>query len=227
MTAATPTRGYGMSTRDTGRPKATVLAEHIEQIGFGTRVAAVIGQVQDIQARRALARADIVFSCVDGHGARLILNRWALAHLAPVIDTAVLVGTEDGIVASIDARVTWLAPGTACLLCRGRLDPALAYAEMLEPDERHRLAGEGYARDAGTPQPAVVSLTSLVSSLAVTETLIRLFGLADTTASELLMRVTDRDLRKNRLPQRQGCFCSDPNYSGRGFTQPHLDLMWR
>lgn len=102
--------------------------------------------MQDAPARRALARADIVFSCVDGHGARLILNRWAFAHLAPVIDTAVLVGTEDGIVAGIDARVTWLAPGTACLLCRGRLDPTLAYAEMLDPDERHRLAGEGYAR---------------------------------------------------------------------------------
>jgi molybdopterin/thiamine biosynthesis adenylyltransferase len=226
VTAATPTRGYGMTTRDTGRAKATVLAEHIEQIGFGTKVTAVIGQVQDVQARRALARTDIVFSCVDGHGARLILNRWAFAHLAPVIDTAVLVGTEDGTVAGIDARVTWLAPGTACLLCRGRLDPALAYAEMLDPDERHRLAGEGYVRTAGTAQPAVISLTSLVSSLAVTETLMRLFGLADTTPSELLMRITDRDLRKNRLPPRQGCFCSDPNYSGRGFTQPHLDLMW-
>ena len=37
VTAATPTRGYGMSTRDTGRAKATVLAEHIEQIGFGKK----------------------------------------------------------------------------------------------------------------------------------------------------------------------------------------------
>ena len=226
VTAATPTRGYGMRTRDTGQAKAAVLAGHIEQIGFGTRVVPVIGQLQDVQARHALAHADIVFSCVDGHGARLILNRWAYAHLAPVVDTAVLVDAEDGVVAGIDARVTWLAPGTACLLCRGRLDPALAYAEMLNPEERHRLAGEGYAREAGTPQPAVISLTSLVSSLAVTEVLMRLFGLADPAPSELLVRVTDRDLRKNRLPQRQGCFCSDPNYSGRGFTQPHLDLMW-
>jgi molybdopterin/thiamine biosynthesis adenylyltransferase len=203
-----------------------VLAEHIERMGFGTRVSPVVGQVQDVQARHGLAHADILFSCVDGHGARLILNRWAYAHLAPVVDTAVLVSAENGAVTGIDARVTWLAPGTACLLCRGRLDPTLAYAEMLDPGERRRLAGEGYARAASTPQPAVVSLTSLVSSLALTEVLMRLFGLADPTPSELLVRVTNRELRKNRLPQRLGCFCSDPNYSGRGFTRPHLDLMW-
>ncbi len=203
-----------------------VLAEHIEQIGLGTRVAAIVGQVQDVEARRALAHADIVFSCVDGHGGRLILNRWAYAHLAPVVDIAVLVDAEDGVIAGIDGRITWLAPGAACLLCRGRLDAALAYAEILDPAERHRLAGEGYAREAGSPQPAVVSLTSLVSSLAVTEVLMRLFGLADPAPTELLARVTDRDISKNRLPQRQGCFCSDPGYSGRGFTKPHLDLMW-
>ena len=226
VTAATPTRGYGISTRDTGRAKAAVLAEHIEQIGLGTVVAPVIGQVQDIEARRALAHADVLFSCVDGHGARLILNRWAYAHLVPVIDIAVLVDANDGVIAGIDGRLTWLAPGTACLLCRGRLDPARAYAEMLDPADRHRLAGEGYAVEAGTPQPAVVSLTSMVSSLAVTEVLMRLFGLADPTPTEMLVRVADRDVRKNRLPQRQGCFCSDPGYSGRGFAEPHLDLMW-
>jgi molybdopterin/thiamine biosynthesis adenylyltransferase len=196
VTGPTPTRGYGMTVADAGRPKAEVLAEYLRKIGLPTNVSAVPVPLQDPAALRTLNAADVVFSCVDGHGARLVLNRWAYAHLAPVIDLAVLVTADAGTarVTGIDGRVTWLGPGAACLLCRGRLDPALAYAEMLQPDERKRLAGEGYVREADTRQPAVVTLTSLVASLATTELLHRLFGLADTTPTEFLALLHRREL---------------------------------
>jgi hypothetical protein len=112
------------------------------------------------------------------------------------------------------------------LLCRGRIDPALAYAEILEPEERKRLAGEGYVREAETRQPAVVTLTSLVASLATTELLLRLFHLADPAPTEILAQVQHRELRRNRVSQRPGCFCSDGDFLGRGAQEPHLDLMW-
>jgi molybdopterin/thiamine biosynthesis adenylyltransferase len=226
VTGPTPTRGYGMTTADTGRPKAEVLAEHLQKIGLPTRVSSVTAPIQDVAALSRLGAADVVFSCVDGHGARLILNRWAYAYLAPVIDVAILVSADAGTVSGIDGRVTWLGPGTACLLCRGRIDPALAYAEILEPEERKRLAGEGYAQEAQTRQPAVVTLTSLVASLATTELLQRLFGLADPGPTEVIALVQRRQLRGNRLEQRPGCFCADPDFAGRGAEQPHLDLMW-
>lgn len=226
VTPPTPTRGYGMTVRDVGRPKATVLAEHLRGIGMGTEVSDVAEQVQHRDARNALGGADVVFSCVDGHGARLILNRWAYAHLSPVIDLGVLISASGGTVDGIDGRVTWLSPGTACLLCRSRLDPALAYAEMLAPEERRRLAGEGYARAADTQQPAVVTLTTYVAALAATELLLRLFALADSTPSEIIALIRDRGLRLNRTPQRPGCFCSDLDFVGRGTREPHLDLVW-
>jgi molybdopterin/thiamine biosynthesis adenylyltransferase len=228
VTDPTPTRGYGMTVADTGRPKAEVLAEYLRKIGLPTEVSTVTSAVQNPAARHALSTADVVFSCVDGHGARLILNRWAYAHLAPVIDVAVLVSSDSGAsrVTGIDGRVTWLGPGTACLLCRGRIDPALAYAEILDPEERKRLAGEGYVREADTRQPAVVTLTSLVASLATTELLQRLFGLADLAPTEVLALVQRRELRRNRISQRPGCFCSDPAFLARGTQPPHLDLTW-
>ena len=226
VTDPTLTRGYGMTVADIGRPKADVLAEHLRKIGLPTTIASVTVPIQNAVARYALGSADIAFSCVDGHGARLVLNRWAYAHLAPVVDMAVLVSADAAAVTGVDGRVTWLAPSTACLLCRGRLDPALAYAEMLDPDERKRLAGEGYAREADTRQPAVVTLTSLVASLATTELLHRLFNLADPAPTEILALIQQRELRRNRLSQRPGCFCSDPNFLARGTQAPHLDLMW-
>jgi len=226
VTEATPTRGYGMTVADLGRPKAEVLAGHLRRTGLPVRVCAVAAPLQDPAALDQLAAADVVFSCVDGHGARLILNRWAYAYLTPVIDVAILVSAVAGTVTGIDGRVTWLGPGAACLLCRGRIDPALAYAEILEPEERKRLAGEGYVREAETRQPAVVTLTTLVASLATTELLQRLFGLADLAPTEILAQIQRRELRRNRVPQRPGCFCSDGDFLARGAQEPHLDLMW-
>lgn len=224
VTAPTPTRGYGMRARDLGRPKAAVLADHLAGIGLGTDIRPVVAPLHDTSALDALVHADVVFCCVDGHGARLILNRWAYAHCAPVLDLAVLVGGQAA--PSIDARVTWIAPGSACLLCRGRIDPALAYAENLDPQQRQALAGEGYVAAAETPQPAVVTLTTLVASTATTELLLRLFQLGDSNASELLLRPQLHELRRNRVPSRPGCFCSDPAFIGRGRREPYLDLMW-
>jgi molybdopterin/thiamine biosynthesis adenylyltransferase len=226
ITDPTPTRGYGTTVADVHQPKAAVVAEHLRRIGLGTTVRHVVGGVHDADALLALRSADVVFCCVDGHGARLVLNRWAYAHLAPVIDLAVLAapGTDAG--AQIDGRVTWIAPTTACLLCRGRLDPAAAYAELLHPEERHRLAGEGYVPEADTTQPAVVTLTSYVASLATSEMLLRLFGLAPADATEIIARIPQRELSRNRLPPRPGCICSDPGFVGRGVEDPYLDLVW-
>jgi molybdopterin/thiamine biosynthesis adenylyltransferase len=217
-----------MTTADIGRPKAEVLASHLSKIGMPASIQAICAPLQAQDSLRELAAADVVFSCVDGHGARLILNRWAYAYLAPVIDLGILVSADlrTASVVGIDGRVTWLGPGASCLLCRGRIDPGIAYAEILNPSERKRLAGEGYVPDAATRQPAIVTLTTLVASLATTELLQRLFGLADSAPTEILVRVHGRDLRKNRIPHRPGCFCSDPEFLARGPEDPHLDLMW-
>jgi molybdopterin/thiamine biosynthesis adenylyltransferase len=225
VTAPTPTRGHGMRCADVGRSKVAVLGSHLREIGFGTNVVEVNAPLHAPEALQALQHVDVIFSCVDGHGARLILNRYAYAHLAVVIDLAVLVTVSDAST-EIDERVTWIGPTTACLLCRGRLDAALAYAENLDPETRKQLAGEGYVAAAQTPQPAVVTLTTMVAALGATEFLLRLAGIGSSAATELLLRPHIGELRRNRIPQRPGCFCSDPKYLGRGQKQPYLDLMW-
>lgn len=225
VTAPTPTRGHGMRVADVGFPKVGVLGAHLRDIGLGTDVVEVQAPLHSAAAIEAVQHADVVFSCVDGHGARLILNRFAYAHLAVVVDLAVLVAVSaNG--AEVDERVTWIGPGTACLLCRGRLDPARAYAENLDSEARKRLAGEGYVPAAETPQPAVVTLTTLVAALGASEFLLRFVGIGSDAATELLLRPHVGELRRNRLKQRPGCFCSDPRFVGRGQKQPYLDLMW-
>lgn len=228
VTDPTPTRGHGITTADVDRLKVDALGDHLDAIGLGTPMVRIDKPLNHPEAIAAIAHADVVFSCVDGHGARLILNRWAFAHIAPVIDVAVLVApteSEDGTrEAQIEQRVTWVAPGTACLLCRGRIDPALAAAENLDPATRKRLAGEGYVQAVETPQPAVVTLTTSVAALGATEFLLRLTGLGKTDATELLLRSHLGELRRNARLPRPGCFCAVPAFIGRGTRAPYLDL---
>ena len=228
VTGPTPTRGHGITTADVGDLKVDALGDHLDAIGLGTRVARIDKPLNHPDAIAAIAHADVVFSCVDGHGARLILNRWAFAHTAPVIDVAVLVAPTEGENGTpqvqIEQRVTWVAPGTACLLCRGRIDPALAAAENLDPETRKRLAGEGYVQAAETPQPAVVTLTTSVAALGATEFLLRLTGLGKIDATELLLRSHLGELRRNARSPRPGCFCTNPGFIGRGTRAPYLDL---
>lgn len=229
VTDPTPTRGHGIVTGDVGRLKVDALGDHLDDIGLGTRVVRIDKPLNHPDAIAAIAHADVVFSCVDGHGARLILNRWAYAHISPVIDVAVLVAPTEredgGREVQIEQRVTWVAPGTACLLCRGRIDPGLAAAENLDPETRKRLAGEGYVREAETPQPAVVTLTTGVAALGASEFLLRLTGLGKTDATELLLRSHLSELRRNARPARPGCFCISTAFIGRGTRAPYLDLL--
>lgn len=226
VTPSTIARGAGSTVSDVGVPKAVVLRALAEQIGLATRVDAVVGNIRDPDVLMRLRHCDVVFCCADGHSARLILNRWAYWHIAPVIDVAVLISSTDGMIQGIDGRLTWLAPGAACLLCRGRIDPTLAYAERLDPIERRSLAEQGYAPELEEPQPSVVSYTSLMASTACTELLNRLFGFAETAATEYLYRFHERAISANRRTARPQCFCADASTHGRGLDAPYLDLTW-
>lgn len=226
VTPSTISRGFGSGNRDVGRAKVAVIEDLAERIGVGCQVSAIPGNIRDVDVIQAFSHCDVIFACTDGHAGRLVLNRWAYWHLAPVIDVAVLVTSTDQQVEAIDGRLTWLSPGAACLLCRGRIEPALAYAEQLEPSERRRLAAQGYVPGIDEAQPSIVPYTTSMAAMATTELLSRLFGFADATPTETLVQFHARTTSQNRRSPRQECFCGSQPAWGQGFTRPYLDLMW-
>ena len=123
----------------------------------------------------------------------------------------------------IESRVTWVAPGSACLLCRGRIDSARAAAESLSEDERERLRQEGYTPDLNEPQPAVIAYTTTISGMAVSELLNRMFSLANPDVTEMLLKLEMRKLSCNDRKARCGCWCTGDNMQHR---QTLLGLNW-
>lgn len=215
---------------DMMRPKVEVLARAIGELGLGVRTVALRRWVGHPDCRDALRSCDIIFGCTDDHDGRLFLNRFAYFYLVPLIDMGLAIQLrEGGGFAELSGRVTVLAPGAPCLLCRGIVDMVAAREEDLRrhnPEEHERQKREAYVRGGGNPAPAVVTFTTETAIMAVNELLQGLTGYR--SGDGWIWNRTRRfDLLEDRRPgtiQDLDCpICSDTGYWGRGDLDPFLD----
>jgi molybdopterin/thiamine biosynthesis adenylyltransferase len=223
------TRVYGSCPRDVGQPKSRVLKQHLRRIAAD----AVIEDIQGLITNRSIASqllgCDVVFGCTDDNAGRLVLSRLSSYFLTPVIDCGVLLSSDaDGLLTGIHGRVTTLVPGQGCLVCRNRIDLARAGSELLTPGERARRIDEGYAPALGAIEPAVITYTTMVASLAISELLERLIGFgAEPRPSEILLRGHDRELSTNATLPNAGHYCDRISGKiGLGLTDPLLEQTW-
>jgi len=209
ITEGTPTRGTGYSLRDVGQKKVEVLTGRLEALGFRGVVELHDLDLTTEAGLRALVHCDMIVGAVDVHTPRRYLNRLAYEYLVPLLDLGVLV-TADGETVDVFNRVTWIAPGTTCLECRGRIDDGAVIAEGLDPEERRARAGEGYVPDIDTPAPSVVAYTALTVGVALTDFLARLFGLTDVRHGETVVRGHATTIGRLGRSSRPGCLCGTP-----------------
>ncbi|MFF3018202.1 HesA/MoeB/ThiF family protein [Streptomyces sp. NPDC057939] len=222
------TRVYGSAPSDVGRPKVHVLAEHLTRIADGVTVEPVVGSV----SRRAIAQhvvgADIVFGCTDDEAGRMRLSRFSYAYLTPLIDCGVkITATPQGQIQDVIGRITVLHPGSACLLCRRRVTPALAAAQERAAEEQAQLFKEGYAPGLPGIEPAVVAYTTATAAAAVSELIERLVGYGPTPRpSESLLLFHDRRTSSNHLEPVPGHYCSAVDVAHYGDTERYWGLNW-
>ena len=223
------TRVYGSTPADVGRLKTKVLADHLRRIAPDVSCRTITGMSTSEPVARTLASADLLFGCTDDNAGRLVLSRLGVYYLAPIIDMGILLSSgAGGELAGIHGRVTVASPSTACLVCRGRVDTARAAVELRTPEERRRLADEGYAPALGETEPAVVAYTTMTAAVAVSELLERLIGYGDSPRpSEVLLRLHDRALSTNTAEPAPHHYCHpDAGKLGRGDTEPFLEQVW-
>ncbi|MDE0527583.1 MAG: ThiF family adenylyltransferase [Truepera sp.] len=230
LTESNLTRVYGSFPEDIGKPKVELSAAHAIRIAPDVVVATSQSKITREATARMLIDADVVFGCTDDNAGRLVLSRVASYLLTPVIDCGVLLSSDgSGKLVGIDGRVTLLAPGAACLVCRNRIDLRRAAAETLPPEEHLRLADEGYAPALPGIEPAVVAFTTQVAAAAVAELLERLIHYGPEPApTETLLRSHDLEVSTNDQYPRDGHYC-DPagGKLGLGDTDPFLEQTWQ
>lgn len=227
ITASNVSRVYGSTIDDVGTPKVEVVARYLHRIRPEIRVRPIFGRVTNAETARQLRFCDALFGCTDDQWGRSVLARMAYWYLTPLIDVAVMITSTGSTVNEVIGRVTFVGPGSPCLLCRGRLHPDAIRAETLRPDERQRLAAEGYVQGLGEPDPSVITYTTFVASLATSELLHRLFGLGHSPyPQELLWRADRMELRRNRVTPRSGHYCESPEGWGLADSEPFLGQLW-
>ncbi len=225
VTGTNLTRIHQSKGDDIGSSKVDVVARLAGEIKTGSRVERILGRVTQEEVAREFATCDVIFGCTDDHAGRAVLSRLAYWYLIPVIDMGVVIDSTDGVVAGIYGRVTSCGPGSACLVCRGVVDPIQMRDEMLTPEERTARVAEGYAPELADPDPAVVAYTSLTASFALAEFLNRLFGIGD-PVDDMRIRVHERDVRAIAGQPTPGHYCSERQLWAQGDSRPFLDQTW-
>lgn len=191
-------RVVGSVLADVGVNKVSVAARMIRAVSTDAEIQEVVGDVCDRNIAEMLTAVDVIYSCTDSSGSRAVLNHLAYQYFVPCIDMGSHIDVQDG-KARIQGRVTLLSPGQPCLLCHGNIiDSGRVRLELLREENRRR---DPYGIQEVDAQPAVVSINSSVSSLAVTMMLQIFSGLSGETRA---LRYDGVDLRvKATIAQRQ------------------------
>jgi len=190
------------------RPKTAVARRLSRRVGGPTRIVELRGSVTDEAPARQLLACDLILGCTDNHWSRTVLNAIAYQYYVPVLD----LGVELQTAGAMGGRVTWLAPGAACLWCLRVLDPQRVRAEQLPRAAARQEIVRGYIQDLDEPAPAVVSINGAIASIAVTELLARTteFTGSQPRPSQLMYRLADGVVRRTSPPPSETCPTCSP-----------------
>jgi hypothetical protein len=217
--ASNVSRIIGATTSDIGVTwKVDVLARYAESTGLGTKVNGIRGRFGADIPVRALERCDAIFSCVDRHTPRALLNRLAYEKAILLFDMGSAFRVADeGRIASSGGRVVIAGPGRPCLACWGHIVPNRIRIESLPPEDREREAAEGYISGADVPQPSVIAFNTLVAGMAVVEFLRTVTEFAGACDPPLRLAVDFEagTVRRNRLAGGRACSICCPVLANR------------
>lgn len=232
LDASNVTRVYGSRLADVDRPKVKIIQRLAKDIGFGTEVTLFPEHITSLKTAEALRDCDVIFGCTDDEWGRSILSKLAIDYYIPVIDMGVKIDSNEGSIVSVQGRVTTLAPGTACLFCRGRITAEGVRAQVIEscnPSQAEELRRQRYAPELHGNAPAVIAFTTAAASTAVAELLHRLTGFMgpDRISSEVIHFFDQSRMRTNHLSPNFDCYCGDKQRWGLGDQQPFLGMLWQ
>ena len=101
VTPTNITRIHGSTIADVDRPKVEMMRDHLADIGLGTELNPVEGNVTRREVMEQLRGCDVVFGYTDDDGGRAVLSRLAYWYLLPVIDMGVIIKSHEALVSGI------------------------------------------------------------------------------------------------------------------------------
>jgi hypothetical protein len=132
---------------------------------------------------------------------------------------------------NLQGRISYLFPGSDCLITKGNINIDIAYSENLkrnEPENFKKLKEEAYVIGEGNPSPAIVTFTTQIASMAVNEFLNRIQGFnpqALTAPHKIFFFHRGIEIFPENITENECRICGKSNYWGRGDMEPFLDMV--
>ncbi|CAK7261717.1 MULTISPECIES: hypothetical protein [unclassified Shinella] len=199
----------------------------------GPDVATAIAEsIGSREAILAVSQCDVIFSCVDTHEARQIVDLIASAFLIPLFDVGVVIPTRkvgnDGVaIADVCGRIDYVQPGGSTLADRRVFTPESLRAEWLHKANPGAFKEEqeaGYIKGLTEQAPSVISLNMRASSAVVMELIARTFPFRH-DANELYARTTFSLAAAEEEYTPESEFDRDPDTElARGAEEPLLGI---
>jgi hypothetical protein len=157
--------------------KVALASRLIREICPSTKITGFVGDLLDEVVLDELVRCDLILGCTDSNYARAALGDIASHYLVPVLDLAVQMRAEEGILREQIGEIARYAPGLPCPWCMGRVSvEGIRYETATEAECKFRAdaAAEAEARGVdgaqywgGTPPPelTVGYLTTVVGAM--------------------------------------------------------------
>lgn len=211
--------------------KVTMFKASCARVRPQTTVKAIPQKVSTLEAIKAVAGADIIFSCVDTLEGRHICDRLASAMLQPLFDVGVTISVRTPargmVISNISGRVDYVQPTGPTLADRGVYTPEALEAEYLknaDPAAYEERVNEGYMPGAGVEAPSVICVNMYAASAVVLEFVARAYpfrldGNESFARSEFDLASEERSHVSSRKFE-----LTDTDLPGAGFRRPLLGL---
>jgi hypothetical protein len=202
----------GATPADVGKLKVDVAARLIRSIDPAITVTPVSGDVTYVTDAQAITAADVVFLATDTAFARHAVNLICHQYLIPFFQVGAKVSTSpDGSqVTQIHITDRPFLFTSGCMHCAGVIPLDMLQREQ-QDEETNR--AQDYLGAAGRhiEDPSVITFNSIATSLATTDFLLTVTGLApDSSPEALVVYPLERAMRSRPAPARPGCLYCDP-----------------
>jgi molybdopterin/thiamine biosynthesis adenylyltransferase len=198
--------------------KVDIISKHLLDINTEIEIKALKKNVQTKETLVFLSNCDIIFSCLDRHAPRAVLNELSYQCFIPVIDVGVGLQRNDKGVINGMARGTIIGPGMPCLFCQNIVSPEMITAENLSPREYESRRAEGYVSNLQHNVPSVINYTTLASSLGLLIFTDLLLNNTSNTFASLLFDINSKETIKMTSSIKEDCVCE--KRLGKGFSIP-------
>jgi hypothetical protein len=191
-----------------GEAKVDIAMRNVRRISQRARCRPLPVSVLSRAVLEELASCDFIFSCVDRHGPRAVINELSYQCYVPVVDLGVGLGPALSGDRGGSVRATIIGPGMPCLFCQEIVRPELIMAENLSPEDYARRRAREYVPEILDAAPSVIAFTTLASAFGIILFLDALSPAGHAEFSSLLFDVRTQRTHRLVAQQKRDCVCS-------------------